>query len=197
MGLPVAVLAGGLLGRHFGAAWFRILMAMGMILVEVMADQGVFNGLHSKRGYKLDFLKTSPLGMNIFFYGVTGDLARRILTTAACVGIGWAVKALAVESGWAGCLGMALAIYVAEELGIFISRFTRSVSLCVYTAYGCFAVWVGLFILIGILPAPGLWVMDGLLAAAAVAVSMLVVRIGMKRWRRTFSDMQENYSKQY
>ncbi|MDE6675488.1 MAG: hypothetical protein K2K19_11895, partial [Acetatifactor sp.] len=171
---------------------FGFLMAAGIIFAEVITDQGVFNGIHAKRGYKLDFLKTSPLGEKILFYGLTGDMVRRLLTAAVCIGIARAVKVLAAESGWAGCLGMTLAIYVVEVLGIFISRFTRSVILCLFTAYGCILAGWGLFGLIGILSAPGLWVMDGLLAVATAVLSLLVVRTGMKKWRRTFSDMQEN-----
>lgn len=199
LGLPLAVLAGGMLWGRWGVVpGFGFLMAAGIIiLAEVITDQRVFNGIHSKRGYKLDFLKTSPLGENILFYGLTGDLVRRLLTVAVCIGIAWAVKVLTVESGWAGCLGMALAIYIAEALGIFISRFTRSVILCLFTAYGCILAGQVLCGLIGKLLAPGLWVMDGLLAMAAAALSLLVVRTGMKKWRRTFSDIQENEEKSY
>lgn len=198
LGLPLAALAGGMFWGHWGVvSGFGFLMAAGIIFAEVMSDQRVFNGIHSKRGYKLDFLKTSPLGENILFYGLVGDLVRRLLTAAVCIGIAWAVKVPAVESGWAGCLGMALAIYIAEALGIFISRFTRSVILCLYTAYGGILAGLGLFSLIGTLSAAGLWVMDGLLAVAAALLSLLVVRTGMKKWRRTFSDMQENEVKSY
>lgn len=193
LGLPVAVLAGGLFWGHWGVvSGFGFLMTAGIIFAEVMTDQRVFNGIHAKRGYKLDFLKTSPLGEKILFYGLTGDMARRLLTAAVCISIAWAVKALSVESGWVGCLGMALAIYVAEALGIFISRFTRSVILCLFIAYGSIVVGAGLFSLTGILSAPRMWAMDGLLALSAAALSMLVVRTGMKKWRRTFSDTQEN-----
>lgn len=194
LGLPAAVLAGGLFWGHWGvvSGFFGLLMAGGIIVAEVMTDQRVFNGIHSKRGYKLDFLKTSPLGGNILFYGLAGDLIRRLLTAAVCIGIAWEVNALAMESGWAGCLGMALAIYSVEALGIYISRFTRSVILCVIITCGCVPAGQVLCYFIGIFSAPGLWVMDGLLAMAAVALSLLVVRTGMKKWRRTFSDMQES-----
>lgn len=194
--LPAAVLAGGMFWGNWGVvSGFGFLMEAGIIFAEVMTDQGVFNGIHSKRGYKLDFLKTSPSGEKILFYGLAGDLVRRLLTAAVCIGIAWAVNVLAVESGWAGCLGMVLAIYVAEALGIFISRFTRSVILCLFTAYGSIVVGVGLFSLTGILSVWGLWVMDGFLVLSAAALSVLVVRTGMKKWRRTFSDMQENEEK--
>lgn len=195
LGLPLAVLAGGMLWGHWGVVsgfWFGFLLMPGIIFAEVMTDQRVFNGIHSKRGYKLDFLKTSPLGENILFYGLAGDLLRRLLTAAVCIGIAWAVKVLAVESGWAGCLGITLAIYTVEALGIFISRFTRSVILCLFTAYGCILAGQGLYGLIGILSVPGLWVMDGLLVLSAAALSLLVVRTGVKKWRRTFSDIQES-----
>lgn len=193
LGLPVAALAGALLWRHLNLEkGLEFLVAGGIIFVEMLTDQRVFNGIHSRRGYKLDLLKTSPLGINILLYGLTGDMVRRLLTAVVCIGAGWAAKALAVESGWAGCLAMALAIYVAEALGIFISRFTQSVILCLLIAYGGIAVSLSLLVLIGTLPMRGLWVMDGLLVAAAAAETILVVRTGMKKWRRTYFDMQEN-----
>ena len=36
-------------------------------------------------------------------------------------------------------LGLVLAVFSLETLGLFISRFTRSILLCLYTAYGCAA----------------------------------------------------------
>ncbi len=191
-GLPAAVLAGGLIWRHTNMIYvFGYMMITGIIFVETIGDYGIFNGIHSKRGYKLDFLKTSPIGQGILFHGLCGDLTRRLLTAAVCIGGGWAAKVLTVESGLAGCLGMVLAVYFAEVLGLYISRFTRSVVLCVFITYGCIGVGMILHVLVNSISAPGLWVADGLLALAAAAMSLLVVRTGMKKWRKTYSDLQE------
>lgn len=193
LGLPAAVLAGGLfwhyyiMGSGFG---FLVMVVAGIIFAEIMTDQGIFNGIQSRSGYKLDLLKTSLVGQRILFYGLSGDLARRLLTAAVCIGAGWAAKALTAGMGWAGCLGMVLAIYFVEVLGLFVSRFTRSVILCFFTAYGGIVMGVTLHILVSSISAPGLWVVDGLLALTAAVMSVLVVWTGMKRWRQTYSDMQ-------
>lgn len=192
LGVPVAVLAGGLYWRHAKLALeVGFPVAAGLIFIEIITDQGVFNGIQSSKGYKLDFLKTSPTGRKILFYGLLGDLIRRLLTAVICIGTAWAVKVLAAESGWAGCLSMALTIYVAGTLGIFISRFTRSAVLCVCVAYACIAAGMILLLLIGIASTPGLWIMDVMLGLAAVAVSVLVVRTGMIKWQQTYSDVSE------
>ena len=191
-GLPAAVLAGGLIWRHTKMIYvFGYMMITGIIFVETMGDYGIFNGIHSKRGYKLDFLKTSPVGPGILFQGLCGDLARRLLTAAVCIGGGRTAKVLAVKSGWAGYLGMVLAVYFAEVLGLYISRFTRSVALCVFITYGCIGVGIILHFLVNSISAPGVWVADGLLALAAAAMSLMVVQTGIKRWRKTYSDLQE------
>lgn len=191
LGLPAAALAGGLLWHYFDLkVGFGFLVVTGIIFAEIMMDQGIFNGIQSRRGYKLDFLKTSPAGQGILFQGLSGDLARRLLTAAVCVGVGWAVKVMAVGKGWAVCLGMVLAVYFAEVLGLFISRFTRSVLLCLFISYGSIAAGIILYILVGSISSPALLVVDGLLALAAAAMSVLTVQTGMKKWRQTYSDMQ-------
>lgn len=191
-GLPTAVLAGGLLWHRFLPVYvFGYLMITWMIFAETIADRGIFNGIQSKRGYKLDFLKASPVGPVMLFQGLSGDLARRLLTAMVCIGIGWAIRVLDTEGGWAGYLGMVLTVYFSEILGLFLSRFTRSIILFILAAYGGIAVGNILYVLLGHISAPGLWVADVLLALAAAAMSVLIVRTGMRKWRSTYSDAQE------
>lgn len=192
LGLPAAVLAGGLLWHRFLlVSVFGYLMITGMIFAETITDRGIFNGIQSKRGYKLDFFKTSPVGPGILFQGLSGDLARRLLTAIVCIGIGWAIRVLDTDGGWIGYLGMVLTVYFSEMLGLFLSRFTQSIILCIFVAYGSIAVGNILYVLLGNISAPGLWVVDGLLALAAAAMSVLIVRTGMRKWRNTYSDAQE------
>lgn len=189
LGIPAAVLAGGFFWRCLEVeTGFGYLVVMGIIFAETVADRGIFSGIQSHRGYRLDFFKTSPVGQEILFQGLCGDLARRLVTAAVCVGGGRAAQILDTGEGWAGCLGTVLTVYFAEALGLFISRFTRSAILCLYTAYGCVAVGMILYTLIRNIAPPWLWAADGALGLAAAAVSALVVRTGMKRWRGTYSD---------
>lgn len=189
--LPTAVLAAGLFWKHFlSVPGYGYTMVAVMVFFEILTDQGVFAGIQSKRGYKLDFLKTSPSGSKILCRGLAGDLTRRLLTAALCVGVCGAMGILTMGSGWDRCLGALLAIYVAEVLALFISRYTRSVMLCIYTAYGGIVAGEILFTVINVVSLPGLWLAEGLLALAAAAISVLTVRIAMKKWRQTFFDTQ-------
>ncbi len=192
LGLPAAVLAGGLLWHGFLlVSVFSYLMITGMIFAETITDRWIFNGIQSKRGYKLDFLKTSPAGPRFLFQGLSGDLVRRLLMAMVCIGIGWAIRVLDTEDGWAGYLGLVLTVYFSEMLGLFLSRFTRSIILFMFVAYGSITVGNILYVLLGNISASGLWAADGLLALAAAAMSVLIVRTGMRKWRNTYSDAQE------
>ena len=191
--LPMAVLAAGLLWKYYlNMSGYSYTMVAVMVFFEILTDQGVFAGIQSKRGYKLDFLKTSPSGSKILCRGLVGDLIRSFFTAALCVGVCGAMGILTKGSGWDRCLGVLLAIYVAEVLALFISRFTRSVTLCVYTAYGGIVAGEILLTVVNVVSLPGLWLAEGLLALAAAAISVLVVRIAMKKWRQTFFDTQED-----
>ena len=63
LGLPLAALALGLLWNS-RLEWlgYGYMLTAVLIFFEVIADQAVFAGIQSQRGYKLDYLKTSPLG---------------------------------------------------------------------------------------------------------------------------------------
>ncbi len=191
--LPTAVLTVGLLWKNFlRMPGYGYMMVAAMVFFEILTDQGVFAGILSKRGYKLDFLKTSPSGSKILCRGLAGDLIRRLLTAALCVGVCGAMGILTMGNGWDRCLGVLLAIYVAEVLALFISRYTRSVTLCIYIAYGGIVAGEILFTVVNGVSLPELWLAEGLLALAAAAISVLTVRTAMKKWRQTFFDTQED-----
>ncbi len=193
LGLPLAVLAGGLAWHKYiyTISIYGYLVMIGLILVEIFTDQRVFNGIQARKGYKLDYLKTSFQGPCILQWGLTIDLARRFLTVAVCIGLSLLTKAQTADGGIAEYLGMLLAIYSAETLGLFISRYTRSLILCMFTAYGCATVGLAGFSLVCMLPPLGLWVTDTTLALAAMLLSLLAVRTAMKKWRQTYYDIQE------
>ena len=190
LGLPAAALALGALWRGSWAVMgYGNMLAIELIFFEVMTDQAVFAGIQTKRGYKLDYLKTSPQGYNMLRWGLTGDLVRKLLTASLCVSICGGMGVLREKSGFAGAVGVLLAIYFAETLTLFISRYTQSAILCVWIAYGGLVFGVILCNVIHMIPARGIWLADILLALAATAVSVQAVRIAMKKWRRTYSDM--------
>lgn len=190
LGLPAAVLGGGLVWHQSVDAVpvYGYMVMIGLIMAEILSDQLVFNGIQAQRGYKLDYLKTSPQGPCILQWGLIVDLIRRLLTAAICVGLSLLTKAQAADSGIAEYLGMLLAVYSAETLGLLISRYTRSLVLCMFTAYGCVVVGAAAYSLAWTLPLPWLWVVDVVLAITAALMSLQVVRIAMKKWRRTYFD---------
>lgn len=190
LGLPLAALALGLLWNS-RLEWlgYGYMLTAVLIFFEVIADQAVFAGIQSKRGYKLDYLKTSPLGHGMLRCGLVGDLVRRFLTAALCVGICGSRGILKTENSLADAVGILLTIYFTETLTLFLSRYVRSAALCVCIAYGGITVGAILLSVINTFPAWGVWLADILLTLGAVAVSVLTVRTAMKKWRRTFSDM--------
>lgn len=192
LGLPVAVLLLGFAWHQYvdEVSVYGYLVMVGLILAEILTDQGVFNGIQARKGYKLDYLKTSPQGPQALQWGLTLDLVRRLITVAICVGLSLLTGAQAVDGGLAEYLGMLLVVYSAETLGLLISRYTRSVVLCLLTAYGCILVGFAGFTLAWVTPLPWLWAVDAVLALAAAALSLLAVRTAMKKWRRTYFDMQ-------
>ncbi len=189
LGLPAAAMALGLFWRYCMSipGYGHMMMAV-VIFFEILTDQGLFAGIQSREGYKLDYLKTSPLGPQMLRQGLVGDLIRRFFTAALCIGAGAAVGSLKVEDGPVRYLGVLLAVYVAETLALFVSRHTRSVILCTYTAYGGIVIGEILFLLVNVIPISGLWLADGLLAAAAAVISIFAVQGAMKKWRQTFFD---------
>lgn len=190
IGLPAAVLALGLIWRQYVGApkIYRYFAMAGVIFAEIMTDQVVFNGIQARRGYKLDFLKTSSRGPQILCQGLTVDLVRRLLTAALCARLSLSVWVLKGE--WARYLGMLLAVYGAETLGLWISRRTRSVTLCVFIAYGSILLGLAGSFLTQTVSLPGLWAADGFLALAALLLSLLTVRAAMARWRQTYYDSE-------
>lgn len=190
LGLPLAALALGLLWNS-RLEWlgYGYMLTAVLIFFEVIADQAAFAGIQSQRGYKLDYLKTSPLGHGMLRCGLAGDLVRRFLTAALCVGICGSRGILKTENSLADAVGILLTIYFTETLTLFISRYSKSAMLCVWIAYGGMVIGVILYAAICMIPARGIWLADVLLALAAAAVSVETVRIAMKKWRRTFSDM--------
>lgn len=189
LGFPALVLAVGTFwSRFMEVSGYGFIMAAMVIFFEVLTDQGVFAGIQSRRGYRLDYLKTSLLGPQMLRQGLAGDLIRRLLTAALCVGAGAAAGSLPTEGGLARYLGMSLSIYAAEILALFISRYTRSVVLCVFTAYGGIVVGEILLVLVNMVPVGVLWLADGLLALAAAVLGISAVQSAMKKWRQTFFD---------
>ena len=193
LGLPVAALCGGLAWHRYinAISIYGYLVIAWLILAEILTDQMVFNGIQAQDGYKLDYLKTSLRGPDTLRWGLIIDLVRRLLTAAICVGLSLLTKAQTADEGIAEYLGMLLAVYGAEALGLLISRYTRSMVLCMFIIYGCIAVGAAGFSLAWALPLPWLWVADAALALTAILLSLQAVRIAMKKWRRTYSDMQK------
>lgn len=192
LGLPAAALLLGIVWRrqHAEVPIYGYLVMAGLIFVEILSDQGVFNGIQARRGFKLDFFKTSYEGALLLQWGLTLDLVRRLLTAAICVGLGLLTGAQTADGGAAEYLGILLAVYSAETLGLFLSRYTRTTVLSVLTAYGGILAGVAGFTMAWVTPPPGLWVVDAVLALMSAALSVLAVRTAMKKWRQTYFDTQ-------
>lgn len=87
-------------------------------MAEIVSDYWLFSGIQAKESQKMDFLRTSGLGMGILRDALTMDLLRKFLTA---LGILAGAHLLAGLPG--GFLYMVLISYACSVLGTFFSRY--------------------------------------------------------------------------
>lgn len=64
-----------------------IVVLMFLPMVEIVSDSWIFGGIQSKDAEKLDYLKTSGAGMNVFRTAIVIDLLRKLILTVGIMGI--------------------------------------------------------------------------------------------------------------
>jgi len=96
-----------------------------LVLVETVGDTWFLGGIQEKGSENMDYLKTSPKGMEVLGSTLTVDLARRFLTAVVIYGLSELIVRGMGATG-AGMRGMLLAVlltYDISVLGIFLARF--------------------------------------------------------------------------
>lgn len=169
-------------------------MALGLVMVmalllmaEIFFDTWLFGGIQSKDAEKLDYLKTSPRGMQMMRDALCLDIVRRFLSTVAIFGICYLIGGEAVLSvGPTILIYHALVTYTISVLGVFIARFECNMWINMVIGY------VGLIVAVLSLSMAGLfgyvlvWVIS--YAVLAVLVSILAVKVAVKKVEGSYYD---------
>lgn len=111
--LAMGVSAGSLLGEMG-----LMCTAAFLTMAEVFSDHWLFCGLQAKESHKMDFLRTSGVGMEAIRDALIMDLLRKFLTAWGILAASYLLTGL---SG--GFLYMVLASYACSVLGTFFSRY--------------------------------------------------------------------------
>ena len=168
------------------------MFVMILVLVEVMADYGFLGGIQEKGSEKIDYLKTSPRGMEVMKSALVMDLVRRFLSHVAIFGLSCLIILIFgpsdEEIGMLGALLFVIFLtYDLSVLGIFISRFTSY--LWVNLLCGYIGAIAGLVIFLvgteGLIP---IVLMEIALVALGVGLSVLMVKIAMLKVEGSYYD---------
>ncbi len=194
-GIPVALILLQLFGvgvmEYMGAA---IVMAL-LLFAEVLADNWYLGGIQSKYAENMDYLKTSPRGMDMMRGMLRGDLIRKLLTALAVTGIAKVIEyraavttAESTADGILQWLVPALLCYSFSTAATFLARFG-----C-YHWINCLAGYIAAIVaavLYLLYPSTGIWawvICPAALLFFSVAVSIVAVRTVMKKVEGGYHD---------
>lgn len=195
--LPLAMLAiVGLIsmGMERKSYFFTpVLIPLFLIVIEVVADNWMFGGIQAKHAEKMDVLRTSGRGMEMIKDALALDLIRRLLSMAGVTAICLLAEMLLMGGTAAGVfeimpmlLSMLFLCYDISVLGTLAARFGSVVWINYLIGYAGF--------FLGILGSAAVsWQRGGvvsaiMLAVLAVPMSVLTVRVAMKKVRGGYYD---------
>lgn len=92
-----------------------------LTMAEILSDYWLFCGLQAKESHKMDFLRTSGVGMEAIRDALIMDLLRKFLTALGILGASYLLTGLQ-----GGFLYMVLASYACSVLGTVFSRYGGS-----------------------------------------------------------------------
>ena len=105
-----------------------ISVMMFLPLVEIVSDNWMFGGIQSKNADKLDYLKTSSIGMQVLRSALSIDLRRKFLSAVGIIGVSygilywrWMPDLEVVE--WEVLLFALLVSYLFSVLGTVLTRY--------------------------------------------------------------------------
>ncbi|MCM1193754.1 MAG: hypothetical protein NC123_17995 [Butyrivibrio sp.] len=170
-------------------------IVMALILVETLADNWFLGGIQEKGSEKIDYLKTSPRGMEIMRSVLIMDLVRRLVYHAVILGVSWLLTksfGTSAEAGkltGLGTLLLALGLsYTLSVVGIFIARFASYIWVNLICGYiGCIAGLVILLVCTSTTFVP-VALPDIALAVLGIGISFLMVKIAMLKVEGSYYD---------
>lgn len=163
-----------------------IVMAL-LIMAEIFFDTWLFGGIQSKDAEKLDYLKTSPRGMQMMRDALGMDIVRRFLSVVVIFAGCYMVDGEAVlGAGPAILIYPALIAYTIVVLGVFIARFECNIWMNMGIGYVGLIVAVLSLLLTGLFGGVLVWVFC--YAVLAIVVSVLAVKVAVKKVEGGYYD---------
>lgn len=165
-----------------------------LIMAEVMADHWYLGGIQEKNSQKIDYLKTSPRGMQIMRNALVMDLLRRFVFLVVIAGASWLFTLLSTAGEeirgkvgpWEVLLAVLL-VYTLSVLGIFLCRFFSYLWVNMLAGYvGAIA---GLVIFLIVVEGfPPVILANIALAILGAGFSILAVKIAMLKVEGSYYD---------
>lgn len=170
------------------------MFVMILVLVEILADYWFLGGIQEKGSEKIDYLKTSPRGMEVMKSALVIDLVRRFLFHVGIFGLARMITLILESSdrvgeliGFGELLLVIFLSYTLSVLGIFISRFTSY--LWVNLLCGYIGAIAGLVILLVCTSMPVPMVLpNAALAVLGGGISVLIMKIAMLKVEGSYYD---------
>lgn len=166
------------------------IIVMLLIFAEIMADNWFLGGIQEKNAEKIDYLKTSSRGMEVMENALVMDLVRRFLSAAVIFGVcNLLGRLLGGEEDFQSGGVLLFSILVSYSLSVLGTLIARFGSYCWITyIVGYFAAAVGLLFCIFLTYGASIMLFNTIFAVLAIIVSILAVKIAMKRVEGGYYD---------
>ncbi|MDE7282449.1 MAG: hypothetical protein K2N85_02510 [Lachnospiraceae bacterium] len=209
--VPIVMIAvilwqGGVFGKagslnlyEFPGVTVSAFVMMLLPMIEIVSDTWMFGGIQSKDAAKLDYLKTSSIGIKVLRRALSIDLVRKFILAVGIIGISYGVlywrltpelKGANTEGDWEMLLFALLVSYFFSVLGTVLTRYGSMIWLNMMAAN-----LIELIILMIDLACTfnrlySRYIVDFCVLSAIldVAVSILAVRIVMKKVEGSYYD---------
>ena len=163
-------------------------------MIEIISDNWMFGGIQSKNADKLDYLKTSSIGMQVLRSALLIDLLRKFLLALGIICISYGILywklmtdliSTLIENDWKLLLLTLLGSYFFSVLGTVLARYGSMIWINVMVAY-LLEIIILVFIFSALKMCADVYCL--LFAILDVAVSVLAVRIVMKKVEGSYYD---------
>lgn len=191
--LPVLLIGSQFLQIGEWTVMRNIATVMALIMIETVADSWYLGGIQDKDAEKIDYLKTSPKGMSVMRNALRFDLVRRGLATAAVLGVSELVGRgdgkQHIPHGVGMWLLLTLICYTLSVAATLIARFNSYLWINYLTGYiGMIIALIFYFILCVWTAREVMIVLAVVFLALAVGISVLTVRVAMKKVEGSYYD---------
>lgn len=164
-----------------------------LVFAEVVLDFWVFGGIAVKDGRQLDYLKTSKRGMNFIKDVLSVNMIRQFLESALLLVFGGGIFWLKNKESFFGegrllyCLAALVLGYFFTVTELTIARFFDGLMINVGIAVvGAWLMGIAIYLI-----SLNCKVMAGVLLSGAIAVSVVDIKVIMKRLEESYYDQTD------